>query len=84
MLRAMRKAFVLVVVLFACGSKAPPPPKKQCDSPEQGQAMTQAMCECREGRIVLSTGGAVELHCEADESELGPAKLNDRDGWCCK
>jgi hypothetical protein len=83
MLAAMRKAFVLAI-LIGCGSKQPPPAKKQCDSPEQGQAMTQAMCECREGRIVLSTGGSVELHCEADEGELGPAKLGDRDGWCCK
>ena len=46
--------------------------------------MSQAQCECREGRVVLSTGGSVELHCEADEHELGAAKIGERDGWCCK
>lgn len=79
----MRTVLVLLISL-GCGSKAPPPAKKMCDSPEPGQAMSQAQCECREGRIVLSTGGSVELHCEADEHELGAAKLGDRDGWCCK
>lgn len=84
MLSPMRKVFVIALVLAACGGKQPSPPKKQCDSPEAGQAMTEAMCTCEGGRIVLATGGSVELHCEADEHELGAAKLGDRDGWCCK
>lgn len=78
------RGFLVLALLVACGSKPPPPQKAPCDSPEPGQAMTQAQCECRGGRVVLSTGGAVEVHCEADEHELGAATIGDRDGWCCK
>lgn len=75
---------IVVLLLAACGSKAPPPAKKQCEQIPPGQAMTEDQCKCQGGRVVLSTGGAVELHCEADERELGTAKLGTRDGWCCK
>jgi len=75
---------IVLLFLIACGGKPAPEPKKLCDSPEPGQAMTQAQCECREARVVLSTGIAVEVHCEADERELGTAKIGERDGWCCK
>ncbi|MBA2540049.1 MAG: hypothetical protein H0V17_10480 [Deltaproteobacteria bacterium] len=78
------RVLAVAVFLIACGSKPPPPQKKLCDAPEPGQAMTEAQCQCRDGRIVLSVPRAVELHCEADEHELGTAKLGDRDGWCCK
>ncbi len=33
---------------------------------------------------MLSIGASVEIHCQPDEHELGPAKINDRDGWCCE
>ncbi len=78
------RSVLAVLVIAACGSKPPPPQKKLCDSPEPGQAMTQAQCECQEGRVVLAVGKAVELHCEADEHEIGTAKIDDREGWCCK
>lgn len=78
--------FLVLALLIACGSKPPPKQQKLCDSPEPGQAMSQAQCECRGGRVSLSMGDRrnVELHCEPDETELGTAKINDRDGWCCK
>lgn len=75
---------LLLVSILACGGKTSPSQHKMCDSPEPGQAMTEAQCSCRAGRIVLSNGKAVELHCEADEHELGAAKMGDREGWCCK
>jgi hypothetical protein len=80
----MRKVLVFAVFLIACGSTPPPKQKKLCDSPEPGQALSQAQCECREGRVVLSVGRAVEVHCEPDEHEIGSAKIGDRDGWCCQ
>jgi hypothetical protein len=46
--------------------------------------MTEPQCQCEGGRVVLSTGGAVEVHCEAGETEIGTAKIGDRAGWCCK
>ena len=74
----------VIVFLVACGSKPPPKQAKQCDKAEPGKAMTEAQCQCEGGRVALALGGAVEVHCEADEHELGQAKIDNREGWCCK
>ncbi len=74
-----------LVFLIACGGSTPPPaPKVGCDQPEPGQAMTKEQCTCREGRVSLSRGGSVELHCEQGEAELGAVRLGIEGGWCCK
>jgi hypothetical protein len=78
------RCFALVFVLACGGSPPPAQPKVGCDSPEPGQAMTREQCACRDGRITLAKGGAVELHCEAGEVELGTVRLGLEGGWCCK
>lgn len=75
---------LVLVVLIACGSKPPPKPAKQCETIPAGQAMTEAQCQCLDGRVTLALGKSVEVHCEADEHELGTAKIDNREGWCCK
>lgn len=74
----------LLVVVVACGSKPPPQQAKQCEKAEPGATMTEAQCQCEGGRVTLSLGKAVEVHCEPDEHEIGTAKIGDREGWCCK
>lgn len=75
---------MVFVLLVACGSPPKAPKPVGCDSPEPGQAMTKDQCSCRGGNITLAKGGAVELHCEPNEVELGTVKLGTEDGWCCK
>jgi len=74
-----------LVFMLACGGPQPAAqPKAACDQPEPGQAMTREQCACRDGRLTLSNGRAVELHCEAGEVELGAVRIGVEGGWCCK
>jgi len=76
---------LLLGLVISCGGSPPPKAKVTCDQPEPGQAMTEAQCTCREARVVLAVGRAVELHCdEPGEVDIGPVRIGDRDGWCCK
>jgi hypothetical protein len=84
---ARRAAAVAVpALLLASCVKSPGPaaPAPECESPAAGEPMTEAMCSCRGGNVQLAIGRAVELHCEPDEVELGPIRIDERDGWCCR
>jgi hypothetical protein len=74
----------LLILVLACGVSPAAKQPKLCDAPEPGQPLTGPQCTCRGGNVTLAVGGAVELHCEQGETELGPVKLDGRDGWCCK
>lgn len=80
----MRMQLLALVVVAGCGGRTPPAKPVVCDDPAPGTPMTEEMCTCRKGAVQLSVGGAVELHCEPGDVDLGPVRLGARDGWCCK